>query len=668
MQRYRVGLFFSRSGLGSALLAFLALGAAPAAADTVAGTRFDLRERVHSVDVRLEHGHATLVVTRVVDNAAPRSDQAMFHIDLPPGAVATRLRAAGTGPHGEAVWFEGELMEAEAAAQKYTELTGIGGYYPKDPALLSWRSQRHLALQVFPVMGRGSKTVEYTMQMPMEYADGVYRMTLPQLGTGELPAKVRVTPANPEETVEINGVGVAAGSAVIASRELEVRLKPRGVPALEGALASFGFASARVLVHARVAAAPRLGQTPAHAAVVVLLDTSRSMEDDVPSELAAARAYLSHFPSADVEVMTFDRKVRSPFGGPLPVREALARLYSFAPAVSNGSRIDDAMARADARLGKSTAGARRILLLTDLRTREALTPERFAAHPLASGAVLHIATLASHPNVQLERDDQSPWSKLPRSTGGLLWHASFDGALNDTSRAVFEEWVRPKRIQRVTVKGLPGLVAPNELLEGAGIEHLAIEGAEVAQFSIEGELWSRSVRWSASSSAGEARRWAGLVFGSTLLGELSEAEQMTLAMHGRAVSPVTSFLAIEPGVRPSTEGLEVGESGVGGGVGTAQGFGTGFARYGSGNTPGIDRQGFVDRALATALAACAVRGRTGRASIESTRAEVVDVRDVELGPARDAKAEACITEQLWTVMLPGAFIEEHATWNAATRP
>ncbi len=36
---------------------------------------------------------------------------------------------------------------------------------------------------------------------------------------------------------------------------------------------------------------------------------------------------------------------------------------------------------------------------------------------------------------------------------------------------------------------------------------------------------------------------------------------MVLARHGRAVSPVTSYLAIEPGVRPSTEGLNEGELG-----------------------------------------------------------------------------------------------------------
>ena len=37
---------------------------------------------------------------------------------------------------------------------------------------------------------------------------------------------------------------------------------------------------------------------------------------------------------------------------------------------------------------------------------------------------------------------------------------------------------------------------------------------------------------------------------------LSESEMMVLAKHGRAVSPVTSYLAVEPGVRPSTEGIE----------------------------------------------------------------------------------------------------------------
>ena len=48
------------------------------------------------------------------------------------------------------------------------------------------------------------------------------------------------------------------------------------------------------------------------------------------------------------------------------------------------------------------------------------------------------------------------------------------------------------------------------------------------------------------TDADAAKRWAALVFGSHLLSTLSEDEMMVLARHGGAVSPVTSYLAIEP--------------------------------------------------------------------------------------------------------------------------
>ena len=49
------------------------------------------------------------------------------------------------------------------------ELTGIGGYYPKDPALLSWRAQGQLALQVFP----GSAAREEDRRVHTGGSDGV---------------------------------------------------------------------------------------------------------------------------------------------------------------------------------------------------------------------------------------------------------------------------------------------------------------------------------------------------------------------------------------------------------------------------------------------------------------------------------------------------------------
>lgn len=666
------------AALGLGLFVFA--GSVPARADTVEGTRFDVVERAHSVEVRLEHGHATLVVTRVVENPGGRSDQALFHLDLPEGAVATRLRTAGVGRDGQPIWFEGELMEAEAAAKKYQELTGIGGYYPKDPALLSWRSQQHLALQVFPVPARSTKTIEYTLRMPMAYEEGKYVLRLPKLGTTELPARVRFVAADPNETVLVNGVGVTAGSSLVASRDLEVHLRPRPLApaspaaAIDGALSSTAFARDRVLVHARIDVAPRLGQVPANAAVVVLIDASVSMRDDLPSAITAASAYLGHLPpSASVEVMTFDRAVHSPFGGAMSARDAISRLSSFSPTPANGSQVDEALARADAKLAltPAPASARRILLLTDLRTRESLTAERFGRRTLASGALLHLASVHSG-LARVSRDDESAWATLPRATGGLYWNAWCDVRASATDRKVFEEWARPVRIDKLKVTGLPAdFVAPEMLLEGQGLEHLRIETAPVAAVVLEGELWSRPMRWSTTASEAEGRRWSGLVFGSPLLPALSEREQMTLALAGRAVSPVTSYLAIEPGVRPSTEGLETGE-GAGGG-GRAEGIGLGnigtIGHAGGGPGSTFDPQAFLDRELATAARACMVDPALGvTAKLESTIDEIVDVRDVALTPTRDAVKETCVRERLWQVTLPSDFKTDHESWQAIVHP
>jgi hypothetical protein len=144
-------------------LAFLGLAvAAPEIAsahggsDTLQATRYEVVERSHTIDMKVDRGVATLVVQRTIANRGPKSDQATFFLDIPESAVATRLRTAGVNAQGQTIWFEGELMEAEAAALKYQELTGIGGFYPKDPALLSWRHRGMLALQVFPVPGQST--------------------------------------------------------------------------------------------------------------------------------------------------------------------------------------------------------------------------------------------------------------------------------------------------------------------------------------------------------------------------------------------------------------------------------------------------------------------------------------------------------------------------------
>ncbi|MBL8607172.1 MAG: VWA domain-containing protein [Myxococcales bacterium] len=638
------------------LLAALAL-TTPALADSVSGTRFDVRERTHTVDVRVDRGYATLVVTRTVENPGPKSDQATFHIDLPEGAVATRLRTAGTNARGETVWFEGDLMEAEAAAEKYRELTGIGGYYPKDPALLSWRSQKHLALQVFPILGRSDKKVEYTLKVPLRYEGGVYKATFSPMGTEELPATMRVTAAHPEDGVLVNGLGVPASGSMSMRRGVDLELRPRGMATVDAAVASVPFGADRVLVHARLDAAPKLGEVPARAAVAIVLDTSKSMRPELDAAKSAIRAYLASFPGAEVELVTFDRKVASPFGRALPARELVTRLYGFTPTLKNGSQLDDALARADQLLAASGAPVRRVLVLTDLMTRSRLTPDALAARTVASGAVVHVATVhRGHPS--LERDDDSDWAKLPRKTGGLLWRASIGDVVDAETRSTYEEWVRPKRIQKLTVTGMPGsFLAPDELVEGTGLEHFAIEAAGLGAVTLKGELWSRPITVSSAPSSDEGKLWSALVFGSPLLGMLRESEMMPLALNGRAVSPVTSYLAIEPGVRPSTEGLELSGAGEGGG---GRGEGIGLGSIGTlghgGGTGSFDHAAVLRAALSNAMRGCNVHTGEGSVTFETTSDEIVDLTDLKLTPARDAKVTSCVSEALWAFDLPAAFV------------
>jgi hypothetical protein len=639
-----------------------------ARADQLLGTRYELRETGHSIQVRVDRGHATFVVQRTVDNPGPRSDQAVFFLDVPPEAVATRLRSARVDAGGGRAWFEGELLEAELARARYEELTGFGAALPKDPALLQWLGQGRLGLQVFPVPGLGSKLVEYTLEMPLRYENAAYRLELPPLGTEQRSAVLRLSSAHSEDVLTVNGVPVDGLREVVARRDLEIELRPTRPPQVSATLAEIKLGADRALVRATIHAAPHLSEIPRHPALALVIDTSRSAAGELAPSLAAARAYLAHFPSADVEIVTFDRRVHAPFGHGLAGRQALSLLAKFEPEPANGSALDEAIATADGLLAHAAPATRRILVLTDLRMRSRLSPERFAATPLKSGAVVHLATMRSG-SPELSRDDASPWAELPRASGGLLWLATAEDPLDPGGREVFEEWARPKRISRLEVSGLPSdFAAPEELVEGQGLEHFAMASAPSGKLELGGELWSRPIRLSVAPSADEGRRAAALVFGSPVLGELSEKEQLVLAMIGRAVSPVTSYLAIEPGVRPSTEGLQPDEAAWGIGSGSGMGSGYGGAsgvRMGAG--PRVDPQQFLNSAMTAAWKRCGGSKGEAEITIETTLSEVVDVTGVALTPPGDPRLVSCLREEAWLLELPHVFDDAFATHTARVR-
>jgi hypothetical protein len=641
-------------------------------ADEFHGSRTGtLSERRHTAVLTLSSERAELVVERTVYNPAAISDEARFLIELPPGAVATRLRSRGTGPQGP--WFEGELMEAEQAAAKYQELTGIGGYYPKDPALLSWRYQGMLALQVFPCPARAEKVVEYTLQLPLGYEKGGYHVKLPALGTEALPASIRVVAPNAHDTLSVDGKAFESGGDLPAppvGESLDIALGHAAAP-LEVELSSQSFARGRVLTHYAVRAAPQLSQAPKQAYVVIVIDASRSMgESFEPSAKNALDAYLSQMPDAHVEVLTFDRQVRAQLGEFRDVSAARQAIQRLSLGRRNGSEVDRALFEADQLLTTAPSSApRRIVLLTDSLTRQALTPERLRGAIGQSHAVLHVGLLGAA-SAALSRVDDHAWSSVVRRTGGVVWDASApdDDSLDaDTLaelRATYEEWVRPLRIDNISAfSGDTSLSekVPTTLDEGEGSQELYLESQLARSLSVNGELWSTPIQVMARQDTAKDARWASLVFGSDLLDSLSEPEQMTLALRGRAVSPVTSYLAIEPGVRPSTEGLEE-STGMGFGMASVSSSISSNCRFGS-PVPALDREAYLRTALAAELVRCGGQAGSAYANIETTRDEIVEVEASGNQTPLAAAVASCFHEAAWSLLLPAGFDEAYARFR-----
>lgn len=654
-------------------LALSTFGRPAQAFDSFEATRTEtLSERQHSAVLSLARDHAELVVRRSIWNSGELSDQATFMIELPSGAVATRLRSRGIGPG--APWFEGELLEAEEAAAKYLELTGIGGYYPKDPALLSWRHQGLLALQVFPCPPHSEKVVEYSLQLPYSYENGARHLRLPLMGTPETPARVQLTSQNGADLLRVDGKPFTSGGVLPSpnGESLDIALLT-GSATLEAELVSVPLAGGRALTRYAIRAAPQLSKLPKRVYAVLVVDASRSTESNFEQAAKSALdAYLSHLPDAHVEVMTFDRAVRPQLGRFGTAEAARYALQVLSLGRLNGSDVDRALFEADRLLATAPEGApRRIVLVTDGLTRSTLTPERLRGAVAQSGALVHVGFLhGGAPNVS--RVDDHPWSDAIRATGGVLWsaYAPFEPAqsqeLRPAAAAVYEEWARPLRIDRVDGFsdnfGLVDNLDVRSLKEGEGRESLYVDTSLSRSLSVTGELWSTPVKVLASSDERQGDLWSALAFGAPVLDQLSEPEMMTLALRGRAVSPVTSYLAIEPGVRPSTEGLDHE-------LLSSEGWGAGKVRMGatkvSGRAPYLDLQAFLEDRLRPEYVRCG--GRLGEAGValelETTRNEIVRVALGGLADDPDPLVSTCLTEAVWALQLPEAFAEDWATFQ-----
>jgi hypothetical protein len=649
------------------------------AEDSMYGTRGGdlMTEREHAIALTFERGHATLVVRRTVHNGLDRHDEATFWLEIPQGAVATRVRTLGQ-EKGKPRWFEGELLEAEEAAARYQELTGLGGFYPKDPVLMSWRDPTLLAMQVFPVEPNADKTVEYTLTMPAFWSDGRWVIELPPMGTPTMAAELALNPGEALDQVFVDGEVVAAGHRLDLDQGAMIELAPRDPDPVELALASVDTGEERHLVRLDVVLAPEISEIPKGARIVVALDLSRSRSfEAIEAQRQAALAYLEHFRdpalAAEVAVIGFDREVHDLTAEFVTADQAIIALTSATLHRRNGSEVGEALVRASELLAEHAPARapRRIVVLTDFLTATRVTPEAAAPIVDRSKAIVHLAAVDPG-GASVLRDDAHDWSKLAARTEGVLWTATADVSPDPAAFEVFEEWARPVRLDdfEIDVEGLRfadaeqlelGSLVPTTLAEGQGIERMNFASTQARELIVFGKLWNRPFTQRERVSVEHGDRWSAMVFGSYLLHAMSEPEMMVLAMRGRAVSPVTSYLAIEPGVRPSTEGIEewernFGLSGVGGGMGSLMGSAIGDVFGGV----HFDRDAWLRTLVTDVWKSCSGVG-PAKVELEATFAELVDVRATLAQP--DPAVEACVQQAIWAIELPHGFDSPFASWS-----
>ncbi|MEO7096830.1 MAG: proprotein convertase P-domain-containing protein [Polyangiales bacterium] len=396
--------------------------------------------------------------------------------------------------------------------------------------------------------------------------------------------------------------------------------------------------------------APHVSELPKRAQVVFLVDRSRSIgEDGIAAQLAVIRAYLPHVPDAEVEVIAYHRNATRVFGRFVPPTEALellaARVKVNAFSLGNGSALDAAGRLAAAALAERK-GPRRVILMSDELTRSSLTIEAALASltALSKDTVVHVVVpkIDNDDRPHLDRNDAGDLAALASRHHGI--EVSFGGFPAKTEKALVPlalELVRPTRIEQLAVKGFE--LETTSLREGEGLRMFRLAQTAPTRVVVTGKLWSDPVRREVLTTEPFSRASAAFVFGEDKHGELSTSEQMSMALYARAVSPVTSYVAAEPGTRPSTDGIDNANI-YGGLLGNEAGemngaFGMGRGRQKPNLATLIDTRPCVAQFPQRA-------GWEVTLLVETTREEVVDVSTETKGPFA-----ACLVEAAWNLRL-----------------
>jgi Mg-chelatase subunit ChlD len=406
--------------------------------------------------------------------------------------------------------------------------------------------------------------------------------------------------------------------------------------------------------------APVLRPLPVRASVVFVIDVSLSVpQETVDEQLRIASATLSHVPDAHVEVVVFDRGARRLFGSFVPAPDFESAVASARAASGldrhNGSALEAGL-RLAAEVLADRRGPARIVALTDaeLRSRfsNAQAQEALRRSPRRSVTHLVIPELGSEASIL--RDDDHALAPIAAEHGGILVHmtAPEDEKARTLARVALP-LVRPVAIDHFAIEGLDlsGAPSPPESFgEGEGYRAMLALASPPRRVVLSGKIWAEPFRRVVRTTDAFDTATAAFVFSEDEHGDLSHEEMLRIAFKGKAVSPVTSYLATEPGVRPSTEGFpDEGTLGLGG---------LGLVGHGGGGGVGAISRPPPELSDLFAAAARACEDRIAPVSgwiveleVETTEREIVDVIEAK---ATHAGMTTCIVESIWATALPEA--------------
>lgn len=409
-------------------------------------------------------------------------------------------------------------------------------------------------------------------------------------------------------------------------------------------------------------AAPQLRPLPRRASVVFVLDVSRSQtDDDIDTQLRIAEAYMSHVPDAGAEIVAFTREGRRVFGEFVPQPQLAAAIQKARAdgkfSQGNGSALERGLGVA-ADLLATRSGPARVVALTDaeLRTRfrNALADQALAPAP---AAITHVVIPEESSEAFIARADGHALASIADRHRGVLFRAAAPADDKNLTKQMLG-LVRPIAIDHFKVRGVDlekAAEVPDTFPEGTGYRAMLKVADPTRRVVLTGKIWATPFHRVVEHTPHFDEATAAFVFSEDEHQDLTRDEMLTVAFFGKAVSPVTSYLAVEPGVRPSVDGLEesfgLGLSGVGRGGG---GAGMGAIGLGLTQPPALATllKDGVDRCVARHKPAV---DWTVALDVETTRIEIVDVEQKSHHNA-DAAFRTCIVEAAWSLMLP------HASW------